>query len=671
VNASMITVSNGQEFYRIPVTDLDEAKQDGFYVPAEVQRTIVSDGTELFEVPLADVAEAQRDGFRDILVGERAVASDVEAAAGPVTGHVDVIPLTTRPVAESRPAFPVKVEVKTETEEGETRSVTESPPVLVKVEVETETEEGEEDEEATSANRRQLLGVFGFSSLVHAAAVLILLSIIIPIEMEDRVEILSALPTVDQEAVKFEEVALVQPEQIEQDETSEVVQELITDSDKVIEIDINDLEISSAIPEKTRGAGNPVAKITGELGGRSRAGRSSLVARYGGNAASESAVRAGLEWLARHQNAANGSWSFDHVHAACQGSCSQPGSLKKSPMGATAMALLSMLGSGETHFVGNYREQVYKGFDYLLTYAKQTSSGLDLRGAAEGNTGMYIQGLATMALCEAVIMSEMALKQRSRSRTKTKKSEQVDRKVATSSLKRLRAASQLALNFIMQAQDPANGGWRYQPRKGGDTSVLGWQIMALKSGQMAKMQILPDTIRKASYYLDSVQIDGGAAYGYTGPQRKASTSAVGLLSRMYIGWGRKEPALEAGVKYLAATGPNRNDMYYNYYATQVLHHWGGEEWQNWNKVMREQLVKSQRRTGHAAGSWDVADGHGRAGGRLYMTSLCVMTLEVYYRHLPLYQQAGQLKSPTSKKDRKRSGSKSSKKAAGKKAAGAR
>ena len=659
MNASTITVSNGQEFYRIPVTDLAEAKQDGFYVPAEKQRTIVSDGTELFEVPLSDVAEAEADGFHDILVGERAAVSDLEATAGPMTGHVDVIPLTTRSPA-APPPVPVKIEVEAETSGGETSSVATSP---VKVEVQTEPEEGEEDEEVLSTNRRQLLGVFGFSSLVHAAAVLILLSIIIPIEMEDRVEILSALPTVDQENVKFEEVALVQPEQIEQDETSEVVQELTTDSDKVLEIDINDLEISSAIPEKTKGAGNPVAKITGELGGRSRAGRSALVARYGGNAASESAVRAGLEWLSRHQNADNGSWSFDHVHAGCQGSCSQAGSLKKSHMGATAMALLSMMGSGETHFVGNYREQVYKGFDYLLTYAKPTPNGLDLRGVAEGNTGMYIQGLATMALCEAVVMSEMALKQRSRSsRAKTRNKEGVDRKVATASLKRLRAASQLALNFIMRAQDPGNGGWRYQPRKGGDTSVLGWQVMALKSGQMARMQILPDTIRKASYYLDSVQIDGGAAYGYTGPQRKVSTTAVGLLSRMYIGWGRKEPALEAGVKLLAATGPSRNDMYYNYYATQVLHHWGGEEWQNWNKVMREQLVKSQRRKGHAAGSWDVADSHGGAGGRLYMTSLGVMTLEVYYRHLPLYQQAGELKAPTARKSRKRSGNKGSRKA---------
>ena len=133
---------------------------------------------------------------------------------------------------------------------------------------------------------------------------------------------------------------------------------------------------------------------------------------------------------------------------------------------------------------------------------------------------------------------------------------------------------------------------------------------------------------------------------------------------MYIGWGRKQPALEAGVKYLAATGPSRNDMYYNYYATQVLHHWGGEEWQKWNEVMRERLVGSQCKTGHAAGSWDVADAHGKTGGRLYMTCLCVMTLEVYYRHLPLYQQAGQLKNAVPKKDRKRPGSGAAKKAAG-------
>lgn len=583
-SSTIITVSNGREFYRIPAGDLDEAQQDGFYVPAEQDRTIVSDGAELFEVPLADVEEAEQDGFRDLLAEERAAAEAID------------------------------------------------------------------EETAPHLNRRQLLGVYGFSSLVHAVALLVLFVIIIPIPIDDRFEILSALPNVDQESVQVEEIALVQPDQLQPDAPSEVVQDLITDNDKVIEIDINDLDISSVIPEKTKGAGNPVAKVTGELGGRSQAGRSALVARYGGNAASEGAVRAGLEWLSKHQNE-NGSWSFDHVHAACQGSCSQAGSLKKSHMGATAMALLAMLGSGHTHFAGNFRPQVYKGFDYLLSYGKRSSSTLDLRGAAEGNTGMYIQGLATIALCEAVIMSEAASKRRSRSRTKTSKSARVDRKALQTSLGRLRVASQLALNFIVQAQHPDNGGWRYQPRKDGDTSVLGWQVMALKSGEMAKMKILPASLRGASYYLDSVQTDNGACYGYTGPGRRPSTTAVGLLSRMYLGWDRKRPALKAGIEFLSKAGPNRNDMYYNYYATQVMHHWGGEPWDKWNKVMRKQLVDSQRKDDHAAGSWNVADTHGRSGGRLYMTCLCVMTLEVYYRHLPLYQQAGAIKSARSKKSR--------------------
>ena len=79
-------------------------------------------------------------------------------------------------------------------------------------------------------------------------------------------------------------------------------------------------------------------------------------------------------------------------------------------------------------------------------------------------------------------------------------------------------------------------------------------------------------------------------------------------------------------------------MYYNYYATQVLHHWGGPEWDRWNSVMREHLIRTQIRDGHATGSWDIADRHGYVGGRVYMTTLALLTLEVYYRHLPLYQR---------------------------------
>jgi hypothetical protein len=82
-------------------------------------------------------------------------------------------------------------------------------------------------------------------------------------------------------------------------------------------------------------------------------------------------------------------------------------------------------------------------------------------------------------------------------------------------------------------------------------------------------------------------------------------------------------------------------MYYNYYATQVIHHYGGNYWEKWNQQMRELLVKTQSKTGHMRGSWDVVGGgHSNTrGGRLYFTSMATMILEVYYRHLPIYQQA--------------------------------
>jgi hypothetical protein len=124
-------------------------------------------------------------------------------------------------------------------------------------------------------------------------------------------------------------------------------------------------------------------------------------------------------------------------------------------------------------------------------------------------------------------------------------------------------------------------------------------------------------------------------------------TAVGLLCRMYFGWKKSNPALKRGVEYISELGPT-NDIYYNYYATHVMRHWGGEPWEKWNSVMRESLVKSQATTGHEAGSWYwhvpesveedgvVTIAKEKMAGRLYCTTLATLVLEVYYRHLPLY-----------------------------------
>ena len=106
--------------------------------------------------------------------------------------------------------------------------------------------------------------------------------------------------------------------------------------------------------------------------------------------------------------------------------------------------------------------------------------------------------------------------------------------------------------------------------------------------------------------------------------------------KMYLGATRDNADVETAANQLGVT-PSKTDLYFNYYATQVLHHRGGPNWKEWNEQMRDYLVATQDRSGtHRDGSWYFPDQHAAYGGRLYSTAMAVMTLEVYYRYLPLY-----------------------------------
>ncbi|MBC7965949.1 MAG: hypothetical protein H7Z17_08495, partial [Fuerstia sp.] len=222
-------------------------------------------------------------------------------------------------------------------------------------------------------------------------------------------------------------------------------------------------------------------------------------------------------------------------------------------------------------------------------------------------------------------------------------------------IRQLEPGASAAIKFIINAQSQKNGSWGYNPGTDGDTSILGWQIMALKSAVHANIPVSPNAVRGANLFLDLVQAENGD-YGYSGPENaKPSTTAIGLVCRMLSGVSREEPRLKMAVERLSAPGPVPGNMYHNYYATQVMLHYGGETWSKWNSVMRDHLVSTQQTEGHVAGSWDINDAHGGAAGRLYMTCLCTMTLEVYYRHLPLYgiPEAAEAESDESKSDKKK------------------
>ncbi|MCG8587050.1 MAG: hypothetical protein MI757_20280 [Pirellulales bacterium] len=256
---------------------------------------------------------------------------------------------------------------------------------------------------------------------------------------------------------------------------------------------------------------------------------------------------------------------------------------------------------------------MWKGLNYLIAKMEEDrdSGGGDLTDPVGR---MYSHGLASIALAEAYGMTEDS---------------------------RLRDPARAALKFIVHAQHPA-GGWRYRPGEAGDTSVVGWQVMALKSGVMSgvmsKKRLKP-VFEKATDFLTGVSSDSGAFYGYLKPGRGSGTTAVGHLAMMYLGMGKENPGLQRGADWMAHKGPLTENMYYSYYAAQIMHHLGGERWKKWNEQMRDPLVKLQSKKGHERGSWMFSGGdHGyRSGGRLYATAMATMMLEVYYRHMPLYK----------------------------------
>jgi len=363
------------------------------------------------------------------------------------------------------------------------------------------------------------------------------------------------------------------------------------------------------------------AAMRAGLNSRSSETKRELLKKFGGTSDTERAVSMALKWLAQHQNPQTGAWTWSHS-LVCGGQCDRPGNKTASMNGATGMALMCFLGAGQTHMEGEYKETVFKGLSFLIQSMKvQGGYGAWWLGGSADD--MYGHGIAAIAMCEAYGMTRDP---------------------------RLREAAQLGINYLTPAQNPQTGGWHYTPyiqtKMPGDTSVVGWQMMAIKSAAMSGLDYDIDTVRRANFFLDTMMVPGGFGYHYSMDSKqknpleyRPAMTACGVLCRMYSGWKTDEPSIKAAAEKFAQVGPSKGDIYYNYYATQVMKQYGGAEWESWNTRMRDQLVSSQIQTGHGAGSWFIENGHSTdAGGRLYSTCMSTMMLEVYYRYMPLYAE---------------------------------
>jgi hypothetical protein len=391
---------------------------------------------------------------------------------------------------------------------------------------------------------------------------------------------------------------------------------------------------------------------SGMFGARSGGGRKRAVSRFGGSKASESAVDAALRWFKKHQSP-NGSWDAAKYYVNCtdDGPKCEPGGNQagNTSVAMTGYAVLCFLGAGFDHQTPNkYRQTVKKGVDFLLS--SQDANGL----FGERN---YENAIATMALAEAYAMTgDPALKG------------PAQRGVDTI----LKNQNQAGANANDKDKGYGTGlGWDYvAPTDRNDSSVTGWNVMALKSALAAQLNI-GNGMEGAKHWLEKTWLatNGGKQATdkldpYTGESRFPYTyytstekveiaappapnapdseekdlECVGSVCSVFLGHHAGDKMLETLSNYVmnhempTAYPTNTYKMYYN---TLAIFQVGGDKWKKWNDSVRDILVNAQHKNdGCFDGSWDWNGTKfpGNAAGRVLSTAYCCLCLEVYYRY---------------------------------------
>lgn len=325
--------------------------------------------------------------------------------------------------------------------------------------------------------------------------------------------------------------------------------------------------------------------------------RLDYIERLGGSEETEKAVLRALDWFTRNQEK-NGCWRGEAGHYTA----------------ATGMAMLAYMGWGAQHTKpGPYQKPLARAVDWML---REEFNG-DLRGRSHrGN--MYDHGIAAIAMAEAYALTKDP---------------------------RLLEPMKRVVAFTVRAQNPKTGGWRYQthqenPKDQGDMSVTGWQLMALKSAELGGLAVPKQSFDRARSFLDFVGTGKHRAdYRYIPKfDRREAMIAEGLFCQQLLGLNAAQPRMRESVKYLQRKMPSRRNInyYYWYYGSLAMHQNQGAPWEEWNKRIRPILIRNQvRKDRREDGSWDPVGQWGSQSGRCVTTAMATLSLEVYYRYLPL------------------------------------
>jgi len=347
--------------------------------------------------------------------------------------------------------------------------------------------------------------------------------------------------------------------------------------------------------------------------------RRPMIEKLGGTKESEDAVERGLAWLARMQEP-DGRWTF----VSSSGKKSKSKSAGVHDMALTGLSVLAFLAADHSPSKeGPYQQVVAGGVDWIISQQTEDGDlrgGKEQRGAGSGRANMYDHGIATMAVAEAALMSG-------------------DRRYMDAALR--------AADYICDVQNKKTGGWRYLPGETGDTSVFGWQILALHNAELLGFQT-PGEVRERSLKFLSLVSSGKTKIlaGYTpGQGPTPPMTAEALFCRVLLDEPISDAQAKEVVEFLGRDQPSakNKDLYYWYYMSLSMAQLQAnpqvrQAWDRWNVRCRDTLIATQARGGDQDGSWTDSR-WGEQGGKVYSTALATLTLEVYYRYLPLEQAA--------------------------------
>jgi hypothetical protein len=299
------------------------------------------------------------------------------------------------------------------------------------------------------------------------------------------------------------------------------------------------------------------------------------------------------------------------------------GGVNRGNIAYTSLSGLALMAGGNQPGRGKYGAHVRKAVENVIGMEDRMQKGF-LHNPFSSNYGpMYGHGFAMLFLGEVHgMINEPVLRDKVRNTLRN------------------------AVDLTVKSQNH-QGGWRYKPFDGeADVSATICQIKALRSARNAGFTVPKTVADKCIKYVKSCQDPASGGFRYqpnSGGPGFARTAAG--IDALYSSGLYESKELEQALNYLKRFKPGGGNPrgggifgnletqahyhYGHYYAAHAMWIAGGDYWREWYPAIRNELLATQS----PDGSWNTPQ-----FGPEYATAMSLIILQIPNRYLPILQR---------------------------------